>query len=80
MPLMLATPAFAPGGQIPAEYTCDGADTSPALAWSGVPSGSKSLVVVIEDPDAPSGLFNPSYGFDQGMKARIGWGGKGLIW
>ena len=32
MPLMLATPAFASGGQIPAEYTCDGADTSPALA------------------------------------------------
>jgi len=55
--LMLATPAFAPGGEIPTQYTCDGADVSPALTWSGVPPGSKSLVLIVEDPDAPSGLF-----------------------
>jgi Raf kinase inhibitor-like YbhB/YbcL family protein len=57
VPLMLATPAFSPGSQIPTEYTCDGADISPGLSWSGVPPGSKSLVLVVEDPDAPSGLF-----------------------
>ncbi len=57
MPLMLATPAFAPGGRIPSEYTCDGADISPPLSWSGVPPGAQSLVLVVEDPDAPSGVF-----------------------
>jgi Raf kinase inhibitor-like YbhB/YbcL family protein len=57
MPLTLASPAFAPGGAIPAEYTCDGADISPPLSWSGVPPGTGSLVLAIEDPDAPSGSF-----------------------
>ena len=57
MPLLLASPAFAQGGPIPSEYTCDGADISPPLRWSGVPSGTGSLVLVVEDPDAASGLF-----------------------
>lgn len=57
MPLVLTTPAFPPGGQIPAEYTCSGADISPPLSWSGVPAGTQSLAVVIEDPDAPRGTF-----------------------
>lgn len=64
MPLILASPAFAPGGQIPSEYTCDGADLSPPLTWSGVPDGTKSLVLVIEDPDAPSGIFRHWAVFD----------------
>ncbi len=64
MPLMLASPAFAPGGQIPSEYTCDGADISPPLSWSGVPPGTKSLVLVVEDPDAPSGVFRHWAVFD----------------
>ncbi|HEV7995943.1 MAG TPA: YbhB/YbcL family Raf kinase inhibitor-like protein [Stellaceae bacterium] len=58
MPLLLASPAFAPGGQIPAEYTCSGADISPPLTWSGIPAGARSLVLVVEDPDAPSGVFH----------------------
>ena len=57
MPLLLASPAFAPGGRIPVEYTCSGADISPPLTWSQVPAGTGSLVLVIEDPDAPSGVF-----------------------
>jgi len=64
MPLMLASPAIAPGGQIPTQYTCDGADISPALSWSGTPAGTKSLVVIVEDPDAPSGMFRHWAVFD----------------
>ena len=64
MPLVLASPAFADGVQIPAEYTCDGTDISPPLVWSGVPSGTGSLVLIVEDPDAPSGLFRHWAAFD----------------
>ena len=45
------------GEPIPAHYTCDGEDAPPALAWIGVPDGTKELAVVLEDPDAPSGTF-----------------------
>jgi Raf kinase inhibitor-like YbhB/YbcL family protein len=48
----LSSPAFAAGGSIPAAYTCDGAGGSPALAWSGVPAGTKALVLTVTDPDA----------------------------
>jgi Raf kinase inhibitor-like YbhB/YbcL family protein len=64
MPLMLASPAFAPGGAIPAQYTCSGADISPPLTWSGVPVGAGSLVLVVEDPEAPSGTFHHWAVFD----------------
>jgi Raf kinase inhibitor-like YbhB/YbcL family protein len=64
MPLMLASPAFASGGQIPTEYTCVGANISPPLSWSGVPPGTGSLVLVVEDPDAPSGVFRHWAVFD----------------
>ncbi|HZU87730.1 MAG TPA: YbhB/YbcL family Raf kinase inhibitor-like protein [Stellaceae bacterium] len=57
MPLLLSSPAFAPGGAIPAQYTCDGADISPPLAWSGTPAGTRSFVLVVADPDAPGGTF-----------------------
>ncbi len=64
MPLMLASPAIPLGGEIPPQYTCDGADISPPLTWSGLPNGTQSLVVVIEDPDAPSGVFRHWAAFD----------------
>ena len=51
--MTLTSAAFAPGGAIPARYTCDGKDYSPALAWTGVPAGAKSLVLIVDDPDAP---------------------------
>jgi Raf kinase inhibitor-like YbhB/YbcL family protein len=57
MPLMLSSPAIPPGGAIALQYTCDGADISPPLTWSGVPQGTGSLVLVVSDPDAPSGVF-----------------------
>jgi Raf kinase inhibitor-like YbhB/YbcL family protein len=53
MGLMLSSPAFAAGGEIPELFTCEGRDLSPALAWTGVPDGAKSLVLIVDDPDAP---------------------------
>jgi Raf kinase inhibitor-like YbhB/YbcL family protein len=53
MALKISSPAFADGGAIPAKYTCEGGDSSPALAWSGAPAGTKSLVLIVDDPDAP---------------------------
>lgn len=49
--------AFKEGGDIPRQYTCDGDDISPPLAWTGTPSDTKSLVVIADDPDAPSGTW-----------------------
>ena len=45
--------AFAPYADIPSKYTCEGDDQSPPLAWSGVPAGTKSLALIVDDPDAP---------------------------
>ncbi|MGE5240952.1 MAG: YbhB/YbcL family Raf kinase inhibitor-like protein [Bacteroidota bacterium] len=53
MSLTLTSSAFRPNGDIPRQYTCDGDDSSPPLAWSGVPAGAKSLVLIVDDPDAP---------------------------
>jgi Raf kinase inhibitor-like YbhB/YbcL family protein len=53
MTLTLSSPAFSPNGPIPATYTCDGANTPPPLAWSGVPEGTRSLALIVDDPDAP---------------------------
>ena len=53
MSLTLTSPAFENEGEIPVLYTCEGDDISPALAWSGVPSGAASLALIMDDPDAP---------------------------
>jgi Raf kinase inhibitor-like YbhB/YbcL family protein len=53
MGLALSSPAFAPGGGIPALFTCEGQDLSPALEWTGIPEQAKSLVLIVDDPDAP---------------------------
>ena len=53
MPLSLTSPAFQERGEIPSAHTCEGADTAPPLAWSGVPADVKSLALVVDDPDAP---------------------------
>ncbi len=53
----LTSSAFAAGGQFPSNYTCDGSDLSPPLQISGVPPGTKELVLVMRDPDAPTGNF-----------------------
>lgn len=51
--LSVTSPAFANQGAIPKLYTCDGRNVSPPLALSGVPAGTQSLAVIVEDPDAP---------------------------
>lgn len=53
MGLRLSSPAFAEKGPIPAVYTCDGKDVSPALRWSGKPAGTQSFALIVDDPDAP---------------------------
>jgi Raf kinase inhibitor-like YbhB/YbcL family protein len=55
--LTITSTAFASGAAIPAQYTCDGNDISPPLQWSGVPQGTQSLALILDDPDAPGGTF-----------------------
>jgi len=52
MPLTLTSTAFAEGGSIPREHTCDGADISPPLAWTGIPDGTTALALLVDDLDA----------------------------
>jgi len=54
----LVSPAFSEGGLIPALHTCEGADLSPALEWSGEPQGTKSFALIVDDPDAPFRTWN----------------------
>ena len=53
MSLALTSPRFAHGGEIPAEFTCEGANRSPPLAWQGAPAGTKVFALIVDDPDAP---------------------------
>jgi Raf kinase inhibitor-like YbhB/YbcL family protein len=53
----LTSPAFQNGQRIPAHYTCEGADVSPPLQWTDPPEGTKSLALIVDDPDAPRGTW-----------------------
>lgn len=55
--MTIKSPLFHQGGDIPAKFTCDDGETSPPLQISGIPSDAKSLVLIAEDPDVPSGVF-----------------------
>jgi Raf kinase inhibitor-like YbhB/YbcL family protein len=55
--LALSSPAFSTGGTIPTRYTCDGKGVSPPLRWTAPPAGTRSMTLLVADPDAPSGLF-----------------------
>ena len=57
MALCVSSSAFADGAAIPRKYTCDGENVAPPLELSGIPNESKSIAVICEDPDAPSGTF-----------------------
>jgi len=57
MAITVISSAFNEGGMIPSKYTCDGADVSPALAWDGIPEGTKSIALISDDPDAPVGTW-----------------------
>jgi Raf kinase inhibitor-like YbhB/YbcL family protein len=57
MAFVLSSPDFSDGQMIPAKYTCDGENLSPPLQWSGALAATRSFVLIIEDPDAPSGVF-----------------------
>jgi Raf kinase inhibitor-like YbhB/YbcL family protein len=53
----MTTTAFAAGAEIPEQYTCKGQDISPPLQWSGAPAKTGSFVVIMDDPDAPAGVW-----------------------
>jgi len=53
MEFTLESTAFGPGEEIPTRHTCDGEDVSPPLAWRGMPAGTRSLALIVDDPDAP---------------------------
>ena len=53
MDMAIISNAFTHNGSIPKQYTCEGTDISPALTWNGVPTGAMSLVLIVDDPDAP---------------------------
>ena len=57
MAFALSSTAFKDGAAIPVKHTCDGADVSPPLAWSGAPPGTRTFALIADDPDAPAGTW-----------------------
>jgi hypothetical protein len=74
--LSLTSDAFQDGQPIPTQYTCDGADQTPALSWGDPPQGTKSFALVIDDPDAPGGTFRHWGVYDIPASARSLGGGQ----
>lgn len=60
----LTSPAFAHDDTIPLVHTCDGEDAQPVLGWMHAPEGTKSFVLIVDDPDAPAGTFTHWVRFD----------------
>lgn len=78
--MQLTTSAFTPGERIPAKYTCEGANVSPALAWTEPPAGTVAFAVICDDPDAPVGNWNhwvlwnvpaDARGLEEGARAGV---------
>ena len=57
MSFEISSPAFANGGAIPSDFSCDGRDISPALTWTKPPAGTQSFALIMDDPDAPMGTW-----------------------
>jgi Raf kinase inhibitor-like YbhB/YbcL family protein len=53
MPLSIRSESFEPGEAMPREHTCEGEDVSPQLTWTGIPDGTESMALIMDDPDAP---------------------------
>lgn len=70
MSLKLKSSDFTSGGMIPKQFTCDGADISPALEWSDPPAGTQSFALIADDPDAPRGTWVHWVVFDLPAKMR----------
>ncbi len=68
--MSLTSPAFAEGAAIPLRFTCDGEDRSPPLTWSDPPEGTRALALVMDDPDAPGGVFTHWLVYDLPADAR----------
>jgi Raf kinase inhibitor-like YbhB/YbcL family protein len=68
MPFQLFSSAFAEGGWIPDLHSCEGADISPSLEWSGAPVETRSFALIVEDPDAPNGVWCHWVLFDIGPR------------
>jgi hypothetical protein len=62
--MRLGSSAFSDGSMIPRRFTCDGEDLSPPLEWSGAPAGTRSFVLLCDDPDAPAGTWHHWAAFD----------------
>jgi len=60
----VSSPAFAEGETVPARHTCDGEDLSPALSWNAATSATRSIALLVDDPDAPGGTFSHWLVFD----------------
>ncbi len=76
MPFRITSPAFADGADIPLRHTCDGDNLSPRLTWTDVPNGTRSLALIVDDPDAPGGTFTHWILYDMPAGARdLGQGG-----
>lgn len=76
----LTSPAFRNGERIPSKYTCDGANISPQLSWSGAPGGTKVFALIMDDLDAPTGIFTHWVifnipGTDSGVQENVPAGG-----
>jgi Raf kinase inhibitor-like YbhB/YbcL family protein len=74
--LALQSSAFDHGGPIPRRHSCEGEDLSPPLSWSGAPEGTRSLALVVDDPDAPAGTFTHWLGWGLGPGAKGLWEGE----
>jgi len=70
MSMELKSTDFAAGGNIPRQFTCDGADMSPALEWGALPEGTQSFALIADDPDAPVGTWVHWVIFDMPAKLR----------
>ncbi len=77
MTLSLSSTAFKEGDKIPVKYSCDGQDISPPLAWSEPPQSTRVFALIMDDPDAPGGVFTHWVLFN--LPANIRQLGEGIL-